>query len=1287
MIKKGDEPDDGSGGSSSESDNRSRGGSASGSRSSSPSSDEPPPRFPAGWRARAATSVAGALAYATTGRMPRAAGPTNPAPADPPIPDHVGIWDTRRGEWDRPPTSWGAVTSDSAWGLHKLCGCGVELMFQTHWNNRHDNNERTGWVGTAIDPLHAPADYHLCQGDGWKWRHKSRRCGCRTAAASAAGAAAAAAAIADPGTPALWAHLAQRVALLPDPKPSIPKAARAAATHAAAAALACPLPEAATRAYTGVVLAARDVLAAAIAFTADPSGTTQKALDAIAPAAPPLPPTLRPPGDPMRGARASLRQGMLSAAMGKVEAADADPRPPPDRGALEEVFRTDGSAPDLTAATPPTPVATEEPDRSELAAARAALRGVKACSAAGPDRLSGRHLHSLVRCGDPAAVEALCLAFARYARAYNAGVRPSDDPAIRSQLLAVRLHPVPKGRQGWRPVVIPNVFSRTAGRALVRGATRTAAPELLSADQYAVGIASGAEIMVRAVREAIRDGHAVAVLDRRNADGSADREALVKGLKEMGGEDAAAAAAARYSDGIPIVGLDIEATQGAVQGDPLSPILFGSMQAAQTRRLGAALPDIFAVDSCARVLSFLDDVVLIAPTREELVRVVDALIADDATLGLSLNESKCAANVDIRGWRNFTADGGVVVLGIAVGTDAFVRQHAASALAKAANIETRIVAADLPLHDKYMLLTKCGAHSRLVHTLRSTPPRLTAEMARDADAGTRAALAKLLQAGPEEVPQWAFLPARVGGLGLATMASTAAPAYIAGTIASLAGHPVRDVTPPTAPPSECRSCAAGCGEKRHTGCQRSRCVTCCAATSALDHQRCDHCATLCERAGRAAEWPRDEPDFDAAVTEWRAAAEIGEETARGVIALAARTQRPQHALHFLAQLRTRTNLARNDDDLLEHLDAAGNVAARHPLTLGGWAARAIRMGFDTYLRRRLRLPTVAGGHRIRCRCRTAQAQNARAEKAGTDVGQQGHERHAMTCPLGPTARVPHDGAVMSLWRALRQLDLPASWEAANITMDVRHATRRCDVLVHLANTSYVIDVTRVHRADEPPGRRRGLLRGAEDGKHRSYPPLFHGRELVPIVINDLGGMGDEGLAALRKIAANVSRLSGTRMAEAFDLVLASVLQGYHEAAHRHAVRVGIEHSGPAGHDADAPADDEGASPPPPHHRRGGRRGGPKRRKRKNRRAVARRILPPAVGAPPAPLPPTDPHTPSSPTPANDERPPSSPATAPPSLSSSPPPPALSGAQVLGASGRTSSKNSDLVPYSGAQKQT
>jgi hypothetical protein len=232
-----------------------------------------------------------------------------------------------------------------------------------------------------------------------------------------------------------------------------------------------------------------------------------------------------------------------------------------------------------------------------------------------------------------------------------------------------------------------------------------------------------------------------------------------------------------------------------------------------------------------------------------------------------------------------------------------------------------------------------------------------------------------------------------------------------------------------------------------------------------------------------------EADFDHAITAWRTSVGLNDDVARGVIALACRTARPQHALHFLAQLRTRATLTRNDEALREHLDAAGNTAARHPLTLGSWAARAIRVGFDTYLRRRLRLPTVAGGARIRCRCRPAKAQNDKAARNGTDVGQEGHEKHAMVCPLGPTARVPHDGAVLALWRAFRQLGLPASWEAANIAMDAQqHGTRRCDVQVHLANITYTIDVTRVHRPDTTLAQRRRLIRDAEKKKHDSYPP-------------------------------------------------------------------------------------------------------------------------------------------------------------------------------------------------------
>ena len=98
-----------------------------------------------------------------------------------------------------------------------------------------------------------------------------------------------------------------------------------------------------------------------------------------------------------------------------------------------------------------------------------------------------------------------------------------------------------------------------------------------------------------------------------------------------------------------------------------------------------------------------------------------------------------------------------------------------------------------------------------------------------------------------------------------------------------------------------------------------------------------------------------------------------------------------------------------------------------------------------------------------------------------------------------------------------------------------------------------IDVTRVHRPDTTLAQRRRLIRDAEKKKHDSYPPLSHGKVLVPIVIDDLGGIGDEGLAALRRVAADVTRMSGTRNAEAFDLVLSSFVRAYHEAAHRHTI--------------------------------------------------------------------------------------------------------------------------------------
>ena len=170
------------------------------------------------------------------------------------------------------------------------------------------------------------------------------------------------------------------------------------------------------------------------------------------------------------------------------------------------------------------------------------------------------------------------------------------------------------------------------------------------------------------------------------------------------------------------------------------------------------------MDDDADVLSFLDDVVVVARDAGALGRIVEKIIEDDGECGLRLNEGKCVANVAVRGWRSFDADSGVVVLGTPLGSEEFVRRHAMEAVRKAVEIEAAICKAPLPLHDKFMLLAYCGAHSRLVHLLRTTPPSLLDAALAAADDATRGALRGLLDG--EAVPEWAFLPARLGGLGI-----------------------------------------------------------------------------------------------------------------------------------------------------------------------------------------------------------------------------------------------------------------------------------------------------------------------------------------------------------------------------------------------------------------------------------------------------------------------------------------------------------------------------------------
>ena len=288
-----------------------------------------------------------------------------------------------------------------------------------------------------------------------------------------------------------------------------------------------------------------------------------------------------PSGMSLEAARRALREGALGTAAAKVEAAAAGARPPPDRDELKQGFRTEGAPPNLAREAPPTPTEQEEPDRAELHAARRALRGVKRNRAAGPDGLSGLHIHALIRCGEPSVEGALAAAFVRYSRRFVAGEVLSDDADVRGVLGAVRLAPVPKGQSGWRPVVVPSLLSRTAGSALARTEARTVAGRLREAGQFAVGIPSGMEIIVGSVRRALEAGKAVAVLDRRHAYQSANRMALLEGLRDVGADGALAAFAAQNSAPIRIEGLGIGGGGGGAGSTALSA---GSMQAAMSQR-------------------------------------------------------------------------------------------------------------------------------------------------------------------------------------------------------------------------------------------------------------------------------------------------------------------------------------------------------------------------------------------------------------------------------------------------------------------------------------------------------------------------------------------------------------------------------------------------------------------------------------------------------------------------------------------------------------------------------
>lgn len=221
--------------------------------------------------------------------------------------------------------------------------------------------------------------------------------------------------------------------------------------------------------------------------------------------------------------------------------------------------------------------------------------------------------------------------------------------------------------------------------------------------------------------------------------------------------------------------------EGCEQGDALAPALFAL---GQHDALAAA-------DRCLQpgdqLAAFLDDLyVITTPDRareafDTVARAVEGHAGIASNLGKArvYNRAGGAAPPGVAALGPEVWRGGFLALGTPIGDPAFVQAAATARL----DAERGLLAELLQLPDlqsAWLLLTYCAA-PRAQHLLRTLPPSMSAPYARAHDAAIWHTLQNMLgedtEAALAPARDLAFLPARLGGLGLFYAEHLAPAAY------------------------------------------------------------------------------------------------------------------------------------------------------------------------------------------------------------------------------------------------------------------------------------------------------------------------------------------------------------------------------------------------------------------------------------------------------------------------------------------------------------------------------
>ena len=360
-------------------------------------------------------------------------------------------------------------------------------------------------------------------------------------------------------------------------------------------------------------------------------------------------------------------------------------------------------------------------------------------------------------------------------------------------LLQSRLVPLRKklGSDNVRPVAIGEALLRLLGKLCVKKLSPRCAL-FFDKVQFGVGVKGGVEIVMHQTRVLADDPsiNCLLQIDATNAFNQVDRCAMLEQLEANFPEIYNYVLSAYGTPAQLIVnsreeGQTIQSATGVRQGDPLGSFLF----CLTIQPMLKEVRDDFNVD----VLAIADDI-LIAGTVPSCQQALHRMRARGEEIGFRINLSKSVGyapenhGATIADMHQLAQSGlnvtsrGITALGVPIGTELFQTEALQGWLEEGQHMLEGIqavahIAKDA--HGAFLLLKYCY-NARIGYLLRCVPPHILTETARKHDERVEHAFRSIHSIGPmtNMAQKQMRLPCKLGGLGIASAATTSPIAYV-----------------------------------------------------------------------------------------------------------------------------------------------------------------------------------------------------------------------------------------------------------------------------------------------------------------------------------------------------------------------------------------------------------------------------------------------------------------------------------------------------------------------------